>query len=139
MAIGRSPPSQFLYRRASTIAAMIQSGEMLIILLLALVVLGPQRLPEMARKVGGWVSELRAAAREITQGLEAEVKDLREVGRDIRAPLDEIKKPLGEVTEELDQAGRAWTGPKPLSGPTPEDAMRDLDEINEAMESPEDE
>ena len=111
---------------------MLQTGEIIVIALLALVVLGPRRLPEMARKVGQWTAELRKAAREITQGLEAEVADIRKVGEDLRAPLDEVKKPLTEIRDEVSgiTSGHEWKGPKPVSGPTPEDAMRDLEEIN---------
>lgn len=105
----------------------MQGGELIIIAVVALIVLGPQRLPEIARKLGGWTAELRKAAREITQGLEKEVADLK-------APLDEVKAPLREIRGELrdsDPRRLDWTGPKPVSGPTPEDAMADLDKIEE--------
>ena len=115
---------------------MLQTGEIIIIAILALIVLGPQRLPQMARKIGGWTAELRKAAREITAGLEAEVSDFKEVGRDLKAPLDEVKKPLTELRDEVKGFGKEargayeWKGPKPVSGPTPEDAMRDYEEMN---------
>jgi len=115
---------------------MLQGGEMIIIALLALVVLGPKRLPELARKVGQWSAELRQAARELTQGLEAEVADLKQVGEDLKAPVDEITKPFKEISAEMkaaDQKGLEWTGPKPVSGPTPDDAMADLEEIEESQ------
>lgn len=117
---------------------MLQTGEILIIAVLALVILGPTRLPEMARKVGGWMAELRRAAREITAGLEAEVADIREVGQDLRGPLDEVKKPFTEIRDDVKGLGAAyeWKGPKPVSGPTPEDAMRDLERM-EAKEAEE--
>jgi len=105
---------------------------MIIIALLALVVLGPKRLPELARKVGQWSAELRQAARDITQGLEAEVADLKQVGEDLKAPIDEITKAtkgFGDELKAADPRGLEWTGPKPVSGPTPEDAMADLEEI----------
>lgn len=122
---------------------MLQTGEIIIIALLALVVLGPNRLPDMARRVGRWTTELRNAAREISRGLEAEVQDMKEVGRELRAPMDEVKKPFTEIRDEVSElgtTGREWKGPKPVSGPTPEDAMRDLDEINRVAEetSPDD-
>lgn len=112
---------------------MLQTGEIVIIAILALVVLGPERLPELARKVGGWMSELRKAAREITAGLEAEVSEIRAAGRELKSPLDEVKKPLTEIRDDITGVKREafeWKGPKPLSGPTPEDAMRDYEEIN---------
>lgn len=104
---------------------MLQGGEVLIILLVALVVLGPTRLPELARKAGGYAAELRRAAREVRAGLEAEVGDITAVRDELRKPLDDIKRGVDEVSaSRLD-----WTGPKPLSGPTPADAMRDYEEI----------
>jgi Tat protein translocase TatB subunit len=118
---------------------MLQGGEMIIIALLALVVLGPKRLPELARKVGQWSAELRQAARDITQGLESEVADLKQVGDDLKAPIDEITKPLKEIGEEMraaDPRALDWTGPKPLSGPTPDDAMADLEAIEESQRPP---
>jgi Tat protein translocase TatB subunit len=116
---------------------MLQTGEIIVILLLALVVLGPKRLPDLARKMGRWTSELRAAAREITQGLQAEVDDIKAVGRELKAPMDEVKKPFTEIRDEMSgfgPEGREWKGPKPVSGPTPEDAMRDLEEMNRIAE-----
>lgn len=112
---------------------MLQTGEIIIIALLALVVLGPRRLPEIARKVGKWTNELRDAAREITRGLEAEIDEVKRAGEDLKAPLDEVKKPFTDIRDEVSgfgPRGHEWRGPKPVSGPTPEDAMRDLEEIN---------
>lgn len=129
--------------RAFSIRRM-QTGEIIIIAILALVVLGPKRLPELARKVGGWTAELRKAAREITAGLEAEVNDFKEVGRDLKAPLDEVKKPLSQIRDEVTGFGKEasgayeWKGPKPVSGPTPEDAMRDYEEMNRLAEGVDD-
>lgn len=111
---------------------MLQPGEIIIIAIIALIVLGPRRLPEIARKLGGWTRELRNAAREVTAGLEAEVKDLKEVRDELRSPLEEVKKPFTEIRDEVSEIGREryeWKGPKPVSGPTPEDAMRDLEEM----------
>lgn len=125
---------------------MLQTGEILIIALVALVVLGPTRLPDMARKMGRWTMELRNAARDITQGLESEVQEFKDAGQEIRAPMeevrDEVKKPFSEIRDEMSGFGRGgheWKGPKPVSGPTPEDAMRDLEEMNRGVEEDQDE
>ncbi len=49
----------------------VGGGELLIILLLALIVLGPTRLPEAARTIGKVVSE----ARKISQGFQREFRE----------------------------------------------------------------
>lgn len=113
---------------------MLQTGEIFIILVLALIVLGPRRLPEMARKIGQWTAELRNAAREITKGLEAEVSDFKEAGNEIREVGRDLRKPIDEV-----KGGMDWKGPKPLSGPTPDDAMRDYEEIQSNLDGGEEE
>ncbi len=118
---------------------MLQGGEILIILVVALVVLGPARLPDVARKAGKWAAELRQAAKEIRQGLEAEVSDLKEASEEFRALNEEIKKPLDDVKRGVDEVGVSrleWTGPKPISGPTPADAMADLDKIEAGSKDP---
>lgn len=118
---------------------MLQGGEIIIILLLALIVLGPKRLPEIARQLGKWTAELRAAAREISQGLEKEVAQIKEPLDELTGPVKEIKKELSAPIKEIkgefrdvDPRKHEWKGPKPLSGPTPEDAMADLEKIEKA-------
>ncbi len=111
---------------------MFQGGELIIILIVALIVLGPARLPEIARKAGEYAAELRKAAREIQRGLESEVAGLKEVSDEWKGIKDDFKKPLGDIKNAVDEVGVSrleWTGPKPVSGPTPADAMADLEEI----------
>ncbi len=121
---------------------MLQGGEIIIIAFLALIVLGPKRLPELARKIGHWTSELRAAAREISRGLESEVADLKAAGEELKAQVEELKQPLEDLKRDAksaDARGVDWTGPKPVSGPTPEDAMADLEEIERNSDRDEEE
>lgn len=109
----------------------MQGGEIFIILLLALVVLGPKRLPEVARKIGSMAAELRNAARDITRGLEAEVSEVKKAASDLADPVRKLESDLAEDLETIDPKGYEWRGPKPVSGPTPEEAMADLAEIEE--------
>ncbi len=53
----------------------VGSGEMLVILLLALIVLGPDKLPETARKVGKVVGELRR----MSSGFQQEMRQAMDV------------------------------------------------------------
>ena len=48
-------------------------SEILLTSAIALVVLGPERLPKVARQVGNWMGRARAMARQLTEQLEREV------------------------------------------------------------------
>jgi TatA/E family protein of Tat protein translocase len=53
----------------------IGAPELLIILVVALLVLGPKRLPEMARSLGRGMAEFRRASNEFTRSLTASVDE----------------------------------------------------------------
>jgi sec-independent protein translocase protein TatB len=57
------------------------SPEFLLIVVLALVVLGPKRLPEIANKIGGWVGQARRMTRVMKRQLEEElnVDDINQI------------------------------------------------------------
>jgi Tat protein translocase TatB subunit len=48
-------------------------SEILLTSAIALVVLGPERLPKVARQVGNWMGRARVMARQLTEQLEREV------------------------------------------------------------------
>ena len=71
--------------------------ELVVILVLALLVLGPQRLPELARALGRAVAELKRATQDLKDEMDAEVRKMDEevearsheqspVNREIPAP-----------------------------------------------------
>ena len=51
----------------------IQHIHIIIVLVVALLVFGPKRLPEMGRSIGKMLNEFRNGTREITEGLRSEV------------------------------------------------------------------
>ena len=125
---------------------VFQGSEIFVILLVALVVLGPERLPVFARKLGGYTAELRKAARELRAGLESELGDVSGFVNDVKSPLTEMKQLAKETSDDMRRFGSeatkemsdatgdiskpsSWVGPKPLSGPTPAEAMADLESI----------
>lgn len=77
----------------------VSPAEMLTIAVVALVVFGPQRLPEIARKIGKVGREVMAAANELKSGLERELEDSRDVLDDVRRELGPtIDPPPGETS-----------------------------------------
>jgi sec-independent protein translocase protein TatB len=67
-------------------------SEILVIFILALIVLGPEKLPRVVREVGRWVGRARAMARQFQEQLEEEVDADR--NRTIRP---EPVRPVGGV------------------------------------------
>jgi len=51
---------------------MLSGGEIIIILVVALVVFGPQRLPELARAIGKVMHELNRAMQDVKTNIEVE-------------------------------------------------------------------
>jgi Tat protein translocase TatB subunit len=73
----------------------VSPSELIVILLVALIVFGPKRLPEMARKLSSIVREIQGAAGELQRGLEKEVRELTD-------PIREATKPLRELSAAPD-------------------------------------
>ncbi|MDH5373180.1 MAG: Sec-independent protein translocase protein TatB [Acidimicrobiia bacterium] len=119
----------------------INFGEWMIIALIALIVVGPRNLPDLSRKLGGWMREARAMATDFRVGLEREIaeldevrSDLKDLGSEVSQPLMEIKDELGSVPGELKPL--EWTGPVAASGPTPDDSARDFNRIHRIADGP---
>ena len=69
----------------------VSPAEILTIAVVALVVFGPRRLPELSRKAGKALRELRDTAEDLRRGLEREIgtdSDLGAVRREMQATLD---------------------------------------------------
>ncbi|HEY1889591.1 MAG TPA: Sec-independent protein translocase protein TatB [Steroidobacteraceae bacterium] len=66
-------------------------SEILVIFILALIVLGPEKLPRVVREVGRWVGRARAMARQFQEQLEDEV----DVDRNRSSPRPEPVRPVG--------------------------------------------
>ena len=89
----------------------IGGSEILVILIVALIFLGPEKLPDAATKISKGIRELRRQTREVQQTIENDT----EIGgaiRDLKSALrgDEIrpkvKKVLAPVTDELEGAAK---------------------------------
>lgn len=73
--------------------------EIFLIMVLALVVFGPHRLPDLARQVGRFVGEVRRVAREFED-------EVREVTDPIHRELAAASEPIEREVREAEAAAR---------------------------------
>ncbi len=106
--------------------------ELIVILLLALLVVGPERLPEMGRKLAKTLRDVRRMYENLTKDLGPELMSLQQTTREIResvesvrsipkdmvssvvkaADLDDTVSELKGLTGELDQMGKSMSQAK---------------------------
>lgn len=116
--------------------SMPEWNEILVILVVAMVIFGPHRLPEMARKAGRMMAEFRVAARELREGIEKElaVEEMKEVAQDVMTPT---KEAASEFRKSLSDSEKALRSPSPLARPTDTKPGTERAEQQETAESPE--
>lgn len=78
----------------------IGPGELLLIFILALIIFGPRRLPEIGRSLGKSIREFRQASQEITSQFRDE---LQEASDELQAASQELK---GEKKEGITESER---------------------------------
>ena len=90
--------------------------ELLLIFALALLVLGPQKLPKLAQQVGRWVGRARAMARHFRDQLEEDAHNLEtkvSIDPDIDTSLD-AKRPATPPTAAAGETPPAAAAPAPV-------------------------
>lgn len=65
-------------------------AEMAVVAVVALLVVGPERMPEVARKLAGWVARFRAEATKSIDELKRAAQ-LEDIDREFRGLSDELK------------------------------------------------
>src|SRR5690242_3057874 len=70
----------------------VDSSELAVIAILALIFIGPKDLPKVMRSVGYWVGRVRGMARHFTSGIENMVRE---------AELEEMEKRWREENERI--------------------------------------
>jgi TatA/E family protein of Tat protein translocase len=101
----------------------IGPGELILILIIALVVLGPARLPDVAQSLGKSLREFRKAASDISDASKVDVSTeptTKEMAPPTPAPVPVLGVPVPPVTPEAQIAVPAPSEPVP---PAPSEAM----------------
>jgi Tat protein translocase TatB subunit len=92
--------------------------EMFVILVVALVVFGPARLPELAGQVGRWVRDFRRMSSDLTGEFEKTFAEVDEVKKS-------FQREMRSIQEEVEGVGQSTKGDlKKLSGKSPAAAKK---------------
>lgn len=87
--------------------------EILVILLVALLVLGPDRLPKAARRLGASLSSVKQASSELTQELSESVSEVEAPLQEAMAPLDEFKQDVRKDLRSMEKELSRLENPAP--------------------------
>ena len=93
--------------------------ELIIIMVIALIVIGPSKLPDLARALGKGMAEFRKATQEIKESL------------DLDEDIAEVKKDLADTISGLDRSIDTDYGPPEKTESVP----GDLPKVQESPES----
>lgn len=85
--------------------------ELLLIFVIALVVLGPERLPKLVGQVGRWAGKAKAMARQFREQLESEIN------------LEELNK--ASKTQPKPEAAQPWNDSPAAEAPVPDPSAPD--------------
>ena len=114
--------------------------EIILILIVALIVVGPKRLPEVAAQIARVIRQLRGYATDVTSQMRSELDELTREYEQVRKELQEFRqvaaKDLDSVSREVDRTVRevpaiiessAEAEPEKRPSPPGEETTRDDD------------
>ena len=96
-------------------------GELVLVGVIALLVLGPERLPQAARTAGLWVGRLRATVQRFTADVDRELK-AEELRQTLREEARRLAEPVEALHRDVAAAGSELTVPPASSGAPAESA-----------------
>ena len=78
--------------------------ELAIVMVVALLVVGPDRLPALAGQLGKWVGKARRMVASVRSDIESEIKsaELKEILEKQQGEIGELKEMLKSTTEEIE-------------------------------------
>ena len=83
--------------------------EMILILAVALIVIGPKKLPSLAKSLGRAIGEFRRATSDLKESLDidASIRDIKEpfddINNNVRKAIDQSTQPVHEPAPQTDK------------------------------------
>ena len=89
--------------------------EVLIILAVALIVIGPKKLPDLAKSLGRAIGEFKKATQEFKQSIEIN-SDLKDVKETVKGMNESIKEAVNDVSTPSNNKKEVTTGKEAAKG-----------------------
>ncbi len=84
----------------------ISTGEVFIVILVLFLIFGPQKMPEIARKIGKVINQMKHATSELSKEFNEESKEIRKTLDDetksIRKSFDDTKKDFAKENKNIE-------------------------------------
>ena len=98
--------------------------ELILIFVVALLLFGPRKMPQIGRSIGRAMGEFRRASNEFKRTIEDEVAadEIRDVGKDLTDIKDTVNDPIGvkglkkDIENSLTGAAETTVEPEPEEG-----------------------
>ncbi len=90
--------------------------ELIVIFVIALIIFGPRRLPELGRSLGKSINEFKKASNDLRNSLEEEIR------------LEEHKTPAPTQAQAQPQPQLQGSGPVPVANPIPSAPVNDVEQ-----------
>jgi sec-independent protein translocase protein TatB len=93
--------------------------ELMLLTVIGLLVLGPERLPRVARTLGGLTRKARSSWINLKRSIDAEIhaeelkKPMQKMQDDVRSAVDQVDGHLKKATDIVNSAGKSNTNDKP--------------------------
>lgn len=113
----------------------ISFTEMLIVAIAALVIIGPERLPKVARQAGNWVTKMRRYVDDVKSDFnkQIELSELRDLKKDVqdaaRSIQGSVDGAVSDVKGSFDSVQQSLEGTSDPSGSTTPEPVTNWDEI----------
>lgn len=85
-------------------------SELMVIGAVALVVLGPERLPTVARTAGEWLGKAQRLVQQVKSDIEreAELSELKKIQQEAKSVADDLNKTVKGQVDQINPKSRIW-------------------------------
>ncbi|HUG16023.1 MAG TPA: twin-arginine translocase TatA/TatE family subunit [Thermomicrobiales bacterium] len=90
------------------------SMEIVVIMIIALIIFGPGRIPEIAGQAGKAVRDFRRITRELTSEFQESIDDVQSTMTEVRTTVDDMKRDTAAIAASIPESVEEGVG-KPLS------------------------